>query len=62
MEENMAGMSLLQHPPEATVTLKMKAVRSAETSEHFITTRYKNPNNIRENLKTYNWLRVKRVP
>jgi len=43
MEENMAVISLLQHPPKTTVTLKMKAVRYTETSEYFITIRYRNP-------------------
>jgi hypothetical protein len=43
MEENMAVISLLQHPPETTDILKMKVVRYTETSEQFITLRCKNP-------------------
>jgi hypothetical protein len=67
MEENVAIISLLQHPPRTTVTLKMKAVRYTETSEYFITIRHRNPKddhkltkNRRQNLKTHNWFRVKK--
>jgi hypothetical protein len=39
----MAVLSLLQHPPKTTVTLKIKAVGYIETSEYFITIRCRNP-------------------
>jgi hypothetical protein len=61
VEENVAVISAFQHPRKATVTINTKAVGSTETTQHFITTRCKNPkdhNHLtmkrRKNLKTCN--------